>query len=385
MHNNTSVSPVKDKVLLLSQRRVADLVAFCLAYEFEDTVMDVADGTRIDVSDRAPADRSRKMYKAARAIMRSAALAQRFTPAPPSQIVLDRDYELFFPMFSSVYEVYALSVLKNWRERSRKACCFITEAWSGLLPDYLIEQLGAFDHIFVGSTNAVADIERISGRPCSYLPLAVDVLRFAPSSPNRARPFAVCNIGRRSAVTHKALLEGAERLDGIYYYDTVAASGSDRKDRTFRVDNASEHRLMLATLLKNARYFIAHRSYVNRPEFTVGRDELSARFYEGAASGTVMIGEAPRGQTFDAQFDWPDAVIHMPFDAPDIVERLLELDRDTARLAAIRRNGVREAARRHDWLHRIRTVFETLDVEETEAMRQRAQRLEGLVASSMAS
>ena len=159
---------------------------------------------------------------------------------------------------------------------------------------------------------------RITGRPCSYLPLAVDVLRFAPASPDQPRPIEVCNIGRRSPVTHQALLEDAERRRSFYYYDTVAASGSDLKQRTFRVDNPHEHRIMLATILKHSRYFIANRSHVNNPEFTAGRDEISARFYEGAAAGTVMIGEAPRTEEFKRQFDWPDAVIHLPFDSPDI-------------------------------------------------------------------
>jgi hypothetical protein len=31
-----------------------------------------------------------------------------------------------------------------------------------------------------------------------------------------------------------------------------------------------------------------------------------------------MIGEAPGTEEFKRQFDWPDAVIHRPFDSPDI-------------------------------------------------------------------
>jgi hypothetical protein len=34
---------VQGKVLLLSQRRIADLVAYCLAYEFEDVFAAVTD------------------------------------------------------------------------------------------------------------------------------------------------------------------------------------------------------------------------------------------------------------------------------------------------------------------------------------------------------
>jgi hypothetical protein len=226
----------------------------------------------------------------------------------------------------------------------------------------------------------VNEVARLTGRPCTYLPLAVDVPRFTPASGSQPRPINVCNIGRRSPVTHQALLDDAERRQGFYYYDTVAASGTDLKQRTFRVDSPHEHRRMLATLLKNSRYFIANRSYVNMPEFATAGDEISARFYEGAAAGTVMIGEAPRTTEFKQQFDWPDAVIHVPFDSPDIDRILADLDGDSARLQAVRRHNVRETARRHDWLHRVRMVFDTLGLEPTEKMQARAQQLDQIAS-----
>ena len=132
---------------------------------------------------------------------------------------------------------------------------------------------------------------------------------------------------------------------------------------------------MLATLLRNSRYFIANRSHVNNPEFTAGRDEISARFYEGAAAGTVMIGEAPRTEEFKRQFDWPDAVIHLPFDSPDVADILAGLNSDPARLAAASRNNVREAAMRHDWLHRIKVIFDVLKLAPTDKMAARDVRL----------
>jgi hypothetical protein len=293
---------------------------------------------------------------------------------------LERDFELFFPVFSHTYELYSLATIPNWRQRCRKAACYITEVWSDMLPEYLLELLSAFDHIFLGSRHSVQDVARITGRPCTYLPLAVDVPRFTPASLDQPRPIDVCNIGRRSPVTHQALLEGAERQRSFYYYDTVAASGADLKHRTFRVDSPHEHRRMLATILKHSCYYVANRSYVNKPEFTEGREEISARFYEGAAAGTVMIGEAPRVEEFKRQFDWPDAVIHVPFDSLDIGRILADLDGDPERLRAIRRNNAREAALRHDWLHRIQVVFDVLGLAPTDGMRARAQQLDQIAS-----
>lgn len=147
--------------------------------------------------------------------------------------------------------MYSLATIPNWRQCCRKAACFITEVWSDMLPEYLLELLSAFDHVFLGARHCVQDVARIIGRPCTYLPVAVDVPRFTPASIDQPRPIYVCNIGRRSPVTHQALLEEAERQQSFYYYDTVAASGADLKQRTFHVDSPHEHRGMLGTILKH--------------------------------------------------------------------------------------------------------------------------------------
>jgi hypothetical protein len=338
---------------------------------------------RIDVTDFPGLEFSRRAYRLARFATRSPSLARLIAPYPRSRHVLRREFEFFFPVFNHAYELYALATIPNWRLCCDKAACFINETWSDMLPEYLIELLSAFDHIFLGSRNSVESVARITGRPCSYLPLAVDVTRFAPASPDQSRPIHVCNIGRRSPITHQALLEAVERQHGFYYYDTVAASGDAREHRTFRVDSAREHRGMLATILKHSRYFFANRSYVNKPEFTAGREEISARFYEGAAAGTVMIGEAPRTEEFRRQFDWPDAMVHVPFDSADIGRILAELDADPERLRAARRNNVREAALRHDWLHRIQVIFDVIGLRVTDEMRARADLL-GRIAHGFA-
>jgi hypothetical protein len=263
------------------------------------------------------------------------------------------------------------------------AACFVNELWLHLLPGYLLELLADFDHVFLGVRHPVADVARIVGRPCSYLPLATDVLRFAPFPGQPSRAIDVCNIGRRSPVTHEALLRLARARRIFYYYDTVAASGAGKKQRTFQVDNPSEHRLLLANLLRRSRYFIANRGRINEPEYTLGQDEISGRFYEGAAAGTVMLGEAPRTEEFRVQFDWPDAVIPLPFDSPDVEGVIAGLDGDPTRLSRIRRDGVRNAALRHDWAHRLRTVFDTLGIPATQAMLARERSLEALASAAL--
>jgi len=382
LHDRTSLAAgTGGNVLLLSMRRLDDLVAFCLQYEFEDVVADVTGADRVDAGGRDALERSRRAYKLARFTTRSRRFARASTP-PPSTMSLERDYELFFPVFNHAHELFALTTVPNWRRRCRVAACFVNELWPHRLPTYLLELLAEFDHIFVGARHSVDEVARIVGRPCSYLPLATDVLRFSPGPRSPERTIDVCNIGRRSPLTHQALMRLS--VDGriFYYYDTVASSGMGRKERTFRIDNAAEHRLFLASVLKRSRYFIANRSRANEPEFTMGGDEISGRFYEGAAAGTVMLGEPPRTDEFEGQFDWPGAVIRTPFDHPGIGRVLAELDSDPQRLTQIRRDNVRNAALRHDWVHRLRTVFDVVGLQPTEAMTARIRRLEAVAAAA---
>jgi hypothetical protein len=372
-------SPV---VLLLSMRRLANLVAFSAQYEFEDLITAVTRAELIEVSDEQALEFSRRAYKLARTLGRSSRLAARLAPRP-STVRLQRDYELFLPVFNNPYELYALRTIPDWRARCRVAACYVAEVWADLGPEYLLELLGQFDHIFIGWDNSADGVARITGRPCTYLPQAADVLRFSPWPDRPARTIDVCNIGRRSAVTHDALVRLAAERRIFYYFDTVAGgAGKDQKQRTFRVADAAQHRLLLAGLLRRSRYFIANRGRINELEHTGSHEAIAGRFYEGAAAGAVMLGEAPNTEEFRSQFGWQDAVIRVPFDCPDIGRVLAELDHQPERLARIRDENARNAALRHDWLHRLERVFQTLGITPTSEMRERRRRLDELAGAA---
>jgi hypothetical protein len=371
-------------VLLMSMRRRSNLVGYCACYEFEDVIAKVTGADRFEVGTANALDMPRRTFKAARYLTGSRALAWRLAPKP-HHLKLDRQYELFFPVFTHAHELFALAAIPDWRRHCRVAACYIAEMWLHILPRYLLELLSEFDHIFVGVHSPIDDAARISGRPCTYLPPAASVLDFSPFPDFPRRVIDVCSVGRRSAPTHQALIELARRREIFYYYDTVAASGLDLKQRTFRVQDAAEHRLLLANLLKRSRYFIANRALVNDPGFTRGREEISSRFYEGAASGTVMIGEPPASDEFRSQFDWEDAIVRLPFDSTEIGALIARLDQDPGRLAKIRRANFCNAALRHDWLHRLRVVYETCGLAPTAGMDERQRQLAAAAAQAAAS
>jgi hypothetical protein len=258
------VAGARGDILLFSMRRVADLAAYCQQYEFEDVIAEATGADRAEPTRLELVEFQRKVYKTLRLATSSAPFARRVAPKLGG-LRLDKTYDLFLPVFNNPFEVHALSAIPNWRKHCRYAACVITEAWEASLPGYLLESLAEFDHIYT-SSNPVESVARITGRPCSYLALCVDALAFCPYPNPPARSLDVLGIGRRSQVTHDALLRLARERGLFYYYDTIRmTSGVTDAARqvTFSVANAAEHRFKLASMLKRSRYYLASRARAN--------------------------------------------------------------------------------------------------------------------------
>jgi hypothetical protein len=374
-----ALAPPAERVLLLSMREIAALVGYCALYEFEDVVAEL---TGAEIATPVGADGlelSRKVYKVARHLSGSQRFAESIRPRLGT-LRMHQNYDLFVACFNHPHELFALKAIPDWRRRCRVAVCYICEAWTHLLPPYLLELLKDFDQVFLGVSGPTQAVSDICGRPCSYLPMGVDAIRFCPHPDLPDRAIDVCGIGRRSPVTHATLLDRAREGGFFYYYDTVESKAFGRFGRqlTFRVGNVQEHRLLLASLLKRSRYFIANRAWADDSELTRGKDEIASRFYEGAAAGAVMLGDPPDTEDFRAQFDWDGAVVAMPFHASEVARVIAGLEKEPERVAGIRRRNVVNALSRHDWSHRLRALLEAAGLSPTPRMVGREARLSAL-------
>ena len=109
-----------------------------------------------------------------------------------------------------------------------------------------------------------------------------------------------------------------------------------------------------------------------RPEAKL---RLAIAIYEGAAAGTVMIGEAPDCEAFRELFGWPEVVIPIRADGSDIMAVLSDLGSDPERIPAIGRRNTKEALLRHDWAYRWNEMFRVAGIEPSPRMAARERRL----------
>ena len=101
-------------ILVLSMRRVADLVAYCLQYEFEDVIVDATGADRLEPTRLELVEFKRKVYKALCSVS-PAPFARRVTPKLGG-LRLHKSYDLFLPIFNHAYEIFALNVVPDWKK-----------------------------------------------------------------------------------------------------------------------------------------------------------------------------------------------------------------------------------------------------------------------------
>jgi hypothetical protein len=357
------------RILLFSNRNIFDpLVWRCSFQEFEKLLQEIDD---VDVLAPKPTKWYPHGRRVAARVGEFAALP--LNPGIPS-ISIDRDYDMFFTVCERVSELLHLKALKGLRDRCKKSVCWIMEFYVKDIPVYksCLEVLAQFDYVvfmFVANEPFKAYLKGQS----QFLPAGIDTLRFCPYPNPPARSIDVLSIGRRAPATHQALLKMAEDDGKFYVYDTIDS---------LRAYNLEEHRILMANMAKRSRYFIVSPGKFDKPEETGGLSEFGNRYVESAAPGCIMLGMRPSNNPeFEKIFNWPDAVIEVPFTSDEIVSVIRELDKDPERQMKVRRKNITQSLLHHDWAYRWESILEMVGMQPLPKLQARKRALKELAAA----
>lgn len=364
------------RICLVTQRHFRYAVARAAIYEFEDVIGEI-DNVDMIIPKNYPwfSLGQRLVNRAGRHV---STVFGRLNPGLHN-IRLEKNYDLLFAFILVARDLLSLNAVKEWRQRCRTAICWIDEIWAGELPKYksLLKILSQFDYVLTNCSGSVQAIQDAINRPCLYIRPGLDTIRFCPYPDPPVRSIDVYNMGRRAPITHQKLLKMAGRNKIFYMYDTIHSGD-------MYPQNPDEHRSLIANIMKRSRYLLANTAKIDRPFETHGQIEIGYRFYEGAAAGAVMIGEVPENQAFDEEFDWPNAVIPMPFDAANINEIMAELDSQPSVIEDIRRNSVIRSLERNDWAYCWEKVLDLAGLESTPEFEARKKKLKRLATMANA-
>lgn len=358
------------RVLIWSLRNIQNFVYNACLYEFEDIISDIDDADIV-----APPSYNLFSRVINKTIVSKTQRCKPFSLMsvnPYGQSIdLWYEYDIYFVVLDFPWYVASVNLLKNWRRKCRFAVCYIIEVWNTDIQKLsnFMAFFDEFDLICVGTYHVLDAVKSLANCPCMFLAPGIDTLKFSPDLNANARSIDVCSLGRRSPVTHEALLAIAEQEPFFYYHELTSGSVA-------RINDHQAHRTLVANLLKNSRYFITNHAKANLPELIADDHEIGYRFFEGAAAGAILIGDPPKGEHFERHFDWPDAVIPISYDESNIAEILTELDSQPGYLKRVRANNTINSLRKHDWVYRWEQVLEKLGMPSTRAMTARKNRLQ---------
>jgi glycosyl transferase family 1 len=357
--------PSKPRVLLFSQRNILGKYLFrCPHFEFENVISQV-DSVEV-LAPQADESSLRSNF-----VKRMAYHVPILLNPGIRKIPIHAHYDVFFAVCGYPADLLMVDAAIDWKNHCTTSVCLIDELWAKGLPLYrhFFRILKKFDLVVLYYSQTVTSLsERIDSK-CIFLPPGVDALLFSPYPKPPRRSIDVYSIGRRSEVTHRALLRMAAENELFYLHDSVAGD---------KAIDSGQHRALFANTAKRSRYFLVNPGLINQPQKTNKQVEIGNRYFEGAASGTIMIGERPQTEAFKMHFDWPDAVIHLDYDSSEIDRIINNLDRQPEKQERIRRTNVAQSLLRHDWAYRWEAILKTIGLEPMQQLLHRKEHLHNL-------
>jgi hypothetical protein len=367
MRNEVSMNakPGKPRVLIFSLRNIFPKALFrCPHYEFEDIIceIDSADllAPKVDPSSTRSSFATRLAFHAP--VLLNPGI---------QKISAKKHYDIFFTICGYPIDLIMFNAISNVTDNCAVSVCLLDELWVKEIARYrhFLSILAKFDVVMLYYSQTVKPLSETIGRPCAFLPPGVDAISFCPYPNPPKRVIDVCSIGRRSEITHQRLLRMVRESGLFYLHDSLAGD---------QAINSKEHRALFANVAKRSRYFIVNPGRIDEPDRRGNQIEVGNRYFEGAASGAIMIGERPKNEVFEKLFDWPEAVTQLPYDSCDIDTVIKYLDEDPERQDRIRRVSVVQALTRHDWVYRWEAVLKTVGLEPMQGVLERKERLRKL-------
>jgi len=355
------------RTLIFSQRNLSRKGPFrCAHFEFEDVISQI-DSVEL-LAPRFNPTGLRQTFAKQIAYHTPFALNPGIQRRP-----IKTNYDLFLAICGDPTDLLRINALGDWRASCKTAVCLIDELWARQIADYrnFLRLLEKFDSVMLYYSQSVGPLSERIGHKCVFLPPGVDAIRFCPYPDPPKRVVDVYSMGRRSETTHRTLLRMAEENGLFYLHDSIAAD---------QVLDPTDHRRLFANIAKRSRYFIVNPGLIDRPDVRGNQIEIGNRYFEAAASGTIMLGERPNNAEFEKLFDWPDSVIHVPYNSADIDKIVNVLDGDPEKQERMRRTNVKHALMRHDWAYRWEGILKSAGLEPMPELFRRKELLKNLAA-----
>ena len=245
-----------------------------------------------------------------------------------------------------------LDAIPDWRSRFDHVAAYVVDLYPGAvkrLPQSICDKL---DALFISYEQMLPIVRGYVSCPVHLILQAADVL--GQGLAGGPRPFEFSAYGRQPGKLVARLAERTNRrsssailLHSTFAYPYVSDWRSDRA--------------LFWQMLRRTRVSICYPFSLTHDHIYRGVDPLTARWFEGMAAGCVLAGQRPISPEAERLIALEDAMVELPSDEDEAIERLLHLARDWERCEAISRRNFQTAATQHDWRFRIVELLRHLE------------------------
>lgn len=325
------------RVLIPTSRHIYRLVSYGMILDFEDAVAAASDVDLVPV----PLYSRRAQIQG---LLRGKPLRSVSAPRPR--------YDVCLLVAMAPYWIPSLRYVRNLRNVANRVVVYLFDSWLTDLPSLQADRdlRSLADDLIVSFKHTVEPY--VAGLPCRvhYLPQAADPRWFAPH--DGERPIDVLSLGRRLPEVHTQLLEISRRRDFFYHYKTHEAP---------QVMDFRENQEFIGRLGQLSHAHVSWSVDRTNPQ---RRDEgaaITARWFESAACGSMVIGAAPQTDEFARLFPYPDFVRTLDPGDPVHTEEVVESARSNSHEPE-RRELAEYVRTRHSWDQRWREIVEICEL-----------------------
>jgi hypothetical protein len=259
---------------------------------------------------------------------------------PRGQFELAADV-LWVPLMGP--EDFELDLFAGWDRRVGVKILYFFDTFEAQLPAIRrVLAATSWDFVSTAFTDAKPFLEARTQRPWHIIPQGVRLERFRPA-PTEERVIDFSAYGRRLQPVHEAVRRFCAASKKYYDYTTSAQVQAPL--------DAREHYAQYAWHLSHSVFTFCWPVETTRPGRATSFSPITCRWFEAAASGTVVIGQPPRDPEFCALFG-DDAVVEIDPEE-DVSSSCTRLWQNRAALLAGAAERRAARARAWSWASRI--------------------------------
>jgi hypothetical protein len=278
------------------------------------------------------------------------------------------DHDLFYVQCMFIWDLNYIARIPDWTGKVKKSVIYITELFLSDIADNppILDVLKRFDLILISFSGTVERLQELTGVKTVFCTSGVNALKIAPGPDTFHRPVELHSMGRCNQVFFREFQRLVDQHDWTYIYNVFKLT---------TLDDYRLNRKFLCDLMKRTMFFEVNPAKFDGDVESKNQHEFGYRYFEGIASGCILVGLPNLNLNFNQVFPWEEVLIQLPDTTKEIGPFLLDLYQQKDRLKSISRRNVHGALSYHDFAHRWEFTIKQMGLEPTDALLQRKEQL----------